>query len=163
MKKLLFLLMAGLLVISSCDKLIYHYEGIVAFTTYYIGDSSIITEAGTHIIDKKSYEDFEKTCDRRELFVVYHDDIVKDTSIYTYHKEHFVKDGNGVVLVPETIDTTRYLYFIAKKSNATLESMIPGVRWVEGYNSKTFEAKIIPNINMQEVDSIIIDLFYKYH
>ena len=165
MKKRLFLLMVGLLVtINSCDILIDHYEDIDAFTTYYMGDSCIFTIIGTHIIDKKSYDYAKNTCDRSEFFVVRHEDIIKDTSFYTYHKEHYEKKGNGVVRVPETIDTTRYLYFVANKTNAVLDNFgtIPGISHCEGYKSRKFMAEIIPNINMQEVDSIIIDVFYEY-
>ena len=155
--------MVGLLVtINSCDILIDHYETIDDFTTYYIGDSCIFTIIGTHVIDKESYEISKKDCDRSEFFVVRHEDIIQDTSFYIYHKEHYVKEGNGVVRVPETIDTTRYLYFVANKTNANLRATIPGIRLCDGYK-RIYEAEILTNINMQEVDSIIIDLFYNYH
>lgn len=166
MKKPLFLLMAGLLTtINSCFILVDHYEVHTVFTTYYIGDSSIIAIEGTHIVEKIDYEEIKNFSDRSEFFVIYHDDIVKDTSIYTHHQEHYEKEGNGVVLVPERIDTTRYLYFVANKTNAVLDNFgtIPGISHCEGYKSRKFMAEIIPNINMQDVDSIIIDVFYKYH
>lgn len=62
------------------------------------------------------------SCDRSEFFVVRHEDIIQDTSFYTYHKKHYVKEGNGIVRVPETIDTTRYLYFVANKTNTALDN-----------------------------------------
>lgn len=159
MKKTLFLLMAGLLVtINSCDILVDHYEVHTVFTTYYIGDSSIIAIEGTHIVEKIDYEEIKNFSDRSEFFVIYHDDIVKDTSIYTHHQEHYEKEGNGVVLVPERIDTTRYLYFIAKKTNASLDNT--SLHRENKYRNIYYE-RIIPNINMQKVDSIIIDVFYK--
>lgn len=159
MKKTLFLLMAGLLTtINSCFILVDHYEVHTVFTTYYIGDSSIIAIEGTDIVEKIDYEEIKNFSDRSEFFVIYHDDIVKDTSIYTHHQEHYEKEGNGVVLVPERIDTTRYLYFIAKKTNASLDNT--SLRRENKYRNIYYE-RIIPNINMQKVDSIIIDVFYK--
>lgn len=167
MKSTSWLIMAVLLLLISCENLVYRYEEPDSYTTYYIGDSCIYTSGGTYIVDKSWYESRKNSCDRTEYFIIYQEDIVKDTIKLEYKYKESKEYGNTTILIPYGTDTLRYLDFFATKTNSSLDfGMISGIstNWPikKKKNENILTAEIIPNIKLQKVDSIIIEIFWEW-
>ena len=146
MKNAIWLLLAGLLLtINTCDILVDHYEDKDVFTTYYMGDRCIIALGGTCIVKKTEYEYSKKTCDRTAFFIIYQEDILED---------YIIKDTWG---------SERCLKFRVNKTNAKEGGGIccSGVCLDEKKEIGT--TTILPDIKLQKVDSIIIEIFYEYY
>lgn len=143
MKKISLLLLVGLLLTMQSCFLIDHYEDIDVFTTYYMGDRCIIALGGTSIVEKSFYEYHKKKCDRAEFFIIYQEDILKDTV--------------------DELSSERYMDFIANKTNfqrygRATSGLSTNEKKTNG--KYTCTAEILPDIKLQKVDSIIIDIFY---
>ena len=144
MKKVFLLILAELLLtINSCDFLVDHYEDKDVFATYYMGNSIIVSE-GSRIVKKSVYEYHKNTCDRTEFFIIYQEDIVEDI-VYEWNSE-------------------RHIDFVANKTNAQkLGWATSGLSTHEKKPNEKYSictAEILKDINLQKVDSIIIEIFY---
>ncbi|MBO7143672.1 MAG: hypothetical protein J6W13_02475 [Salinivirgaceae bacterium] len=145
MKKISLLLFAGLPFTMQSCIFIDHYELPNCFTTYYIGNKCIIALGGSSIVEESYYEKYKKNCDRYEYFIIYQEDILED------------------YIFEDTWGSERRLHFSVNKTNAKEGGWIcsDGVCFDE--KKETVTTEILPDIKLQKVDSIIIEIFYKQY
>ena len=142
MKKLsLLLLVELLLTIFSCDLFVYQCETPHCYTTYFVDDGCIFT-SGTNIVEESYYERKKSDSDRTDFFVIYQEDIVKDT------------------VINHEWGAERYLEFAVNKTNTAERELDVAGLCIE---KNIGLIKILKNIKLHKVDSIIVEIFWYGH